>query len=160
MTTPTKNEQYIGKIVIKGVEEVRVFGPTLKATITELNHYIEQYKLEGPMDIAVYKDGFKDPIAIVEQEEETPTKEQIEHIAKMIFITHKPKPITKLEYDGLCDWWDRYLSENCKSRYRARAMVAITEWEKIKDVDARVEKLYKLGTQDWVDFYKAINSPK
>lgn len=32
--------------------------------------------------------------------------------------------------------------------------------EKIKDVDARVEKLYKLGTQDWEDFNKAINSPK
>lgn len=24
----------------------------------------------------------------------------------------------------------------------------------------QIEKLYKLGTQDWLDFYKAINSPK
>ena len=68
----------------------------------------------------------------VDKKMTTPTKEQIEEIAKVIFVTHKPKPITKLEYDGLSDYWDRYLSENCKFRYRARAKIAIETWEKIR----------------------------
>lgn len=38
----------------------------------------------------------------------------------------------------------------------------ITEWEKIKDLDARVEKMCKNnpGIKDFEDFYKARNSPK
>ena len=63
----------------------------------------------------------------------TPTKEQIEKVAKVIYITHRPKPMSKYEYIGLCDYWDRILSENAKYRYRARAQMAIETWEKIRN---------------------------
>lgn len=63
----------------------------------------------------------------------TPTKEQIERIAKLIFITKRDEPITDMEYDGLSDYWDRCLGNHTKWRYRAKAKVAIAEWEKIKE---------------------------
>lgn len=122
MTTPTKNKQYIGKIVIKGVEEVSVFGPTLTDTIIELNRYIEQYKLQGPMDIAVYKDGLADPLAIVEQEEKTPTKEQIDEL------------YAKLRKE-LRFQWEWMVSETPGSESNRKELFSkvITEWEKIRN---------------------------
>lgn len=63
----------------------------------------------------------------------TPTKEQIEEVAKVIFITQRDEPVTDLQYDGLSDYWDRYLRKETKSRYRARAKIAIETWEKIRN---------------------------
>ena len=83
----------------------------------------------------------------------TPTKEQIEKVTVLACL--KQKEISDcseciLASTGECDLdWLPYFTKEI-----------INEWEKIKDVDARAEKLYKLGTQDWEDFYKAINSPK
>ena len=62
----------------------------------------------------------------------TPTKEQIEQIAKLIFITKRDEPITDMEYDGLSDYWDRCLGNHTKWRYRAKAKIAIETWEKIR----------------------------
>lgn len=64
----------------------------------------------------------------------TPTKEQIEQILSVVPVEDGPYVIPQI----------------------------ITEWEKIKDVDARVEKMCKKnpGIKDFEDFNKAINSPK
>ena len=64
----------------------------------------------------------------------TPTKEQIEYILSIVPVE-----------DGKCV-----------------VPQIITEWEKIKDVNARVEKMCKNnpGIKDFEDFNKAINSPK
>lgn len=62
----------------------------------------------------------------------TPTKEQIEYIAKIIFVTNKEEPVTELQYEGLCEYWDRTVKKDTKRKYRARAKVAIETWEKIR----------------------------
>lgn len=69
----------------------------------------------------------------------TPTKEQIEKVFNNIF-------------EG----------KNGPLLMRDVVYRSIIEWEKIKDVDARVEEMCKNnpGIKDFEDFNKAINSPK
>ena len=73
----------------------------------------------------------------------TPTKEQIEHI-------RKNTPTFVCEFDVECIPSSEVVEK------------IITEWEKIKDLDARVEKMCKNnpGIKDFEDFYKARNSLK
>lgn len=85
----------------------------------------------------------------------TPTKEQIEKVSILACV--KQKEISDcskcfLAIIGKCDldWMPSFTKD------------IIIEWEKIKDVDARVEKMCKNnpGIKDFEDFNKAINSPK
>lgn len=82
----------------------------------------------------------------------TPTKEQIEKVLKETSKrTEKPNfPFVILNLMDL-GYDEEEITE-----------MLITEWEKIKDVDARVEKMCKNnpGIKDFEDFNKAINSPK
>lgn len=66
------------------------------------------------------------------QEPKTPTKEQIDYIAKVIFVTNKEEPVTDLQYECLCQYWDRTVKKDTKRKYRARAKIAIETWEKIR----------------------------
>ena len=81
--------------------------------------------------------GYKCPACSVyispKQDMKTPTKEQIDYIAKVIFVTNKEEPITELQYEGLCEYWDRTVKKDTKRKYRARAKVAIETWEKIRN---------------------------
>ncbi len=81
----------------------------------------------------------------------TPTKEQIDEL------------YAKLR-KGLRFKWEWMVSETPGSESNRKELFSkiITEWEKIKDVDARVEKMCKNnpGIKDFEDFNKAINSPK
>lgn len=74
----------------------------------------------------------------------TPTKEQIEEI------------LCDMQEQGY--FWD---SIDYEDEYEVLEFI-ITAWEKIKDVDERVEKMCKNnpGIKDFEDFNKAINSPK
>lgn len=80
-----------------------------------------------------YEQGYAEAMEVVRKTKITPTKEQIEYIAKVIFVTNKEEPVTELQYEGLCEYWDRTVKKDTKRKYRARAKVAIETWEKIRE---------------------------
>ena len=87
---------------------------------------IEKEQLQRALDSCASEEvRLREPI--------TPTKEQIEHIAKVIFCTNSDKPISEMVYKGISDYWDRCLNKNTRIRYKAKAKIAITEWEKIRN---------------------------
>ena len=53
----------------------------------------------------------------------TPTKEQIEQVAKIIFFATR---------EELLDLWDIGVIEDIKQQYREKAKAAIETWEKIR----------------------------
>lgn len=86
----------------------------------------------------------------------TPTKEQVEKIKKKIIKD-------RVELLKSCGYTSIEIGRRIEvSDVEDDIKVAIAEWEKIKDLDARVEKMCKNnpGIKDFEDFYKTINSSK
>lgn len=80
----------------------------------------------------------------------TPTKEQIEKIKKKI-IKDRIKLLKSCGFTPI-EIGRRIEVSDVEDDIRT----AITEWEKMKDAEVRGKKLYKLGTEDWLNFNKAI----
>lgn len=84
----------------------------------------------------------------------TPTKEQIKELClHLCFNCENDFPCDGHCYKCESEHWKKY-------KWQVRETVKL--WEKMKDVDVRVEKMCKNnpGIKDFEDFNKAINSPK